>query len=99
LFSSLPKSKTAAEKAARLSSLEMAVLDMAVTAAFMRPDGHLRLIDARQRIVETRVFELYTIEIECAVLSLVFGPNGRVAVLDFELTCPLLDVPAHTIIV
>ena len=99
MFSSLLKSKTAAEKAARLSPLEAAILDMAITAAFMRPDSQIYLVDTGQHIVETSVFQLYVMQIECAMLSLVFGPNGRIAVLDFELIHPLLDIPAHTTII
>ena len=98
MFSSLLKSKTAAAKAACLSPLETALMDMAVTAAFMRPDSHLLLVDTAQRIVDTRIFEIYVIQIECAMLSLVFAPQGRIALLDFELTRPLLEPRAHMII-
>lgn len=91
MFSTLAKSKTAAEKARRLSPLETELLDMAVTAAFLRPDSYLVLVDAAQCVVDTKTFEIFVIQIECAILSIVFAPSGRTAVLDFEITCPLLD--------
>jgi hypothetical protein len=98
LFSSLLKSKTAAEKAARLSPLETAALNMAITAAFSRPDSHLSVVYTEQRLVETKCYEIFVIQIDCAMLSLVFGPSGRVALLDFELTLPLLEVPTQLLI-
>jgi hypothetical protein len=99
LFSSLHKSKTAAAKAAQLSPIETALLDMAVTAAFNRPDSYLSLVAVERHLVETKVFEIYVIQIECAVMSLVFGSSGRIALLDFVLTCPLLEeVPTHQIV-
>jgi hypothetical protein len=59
---------------------------MHLTAAFLRPDSHIRAIDDAIVVRNGRVFEIYVILIDVAILSLVFSDKGRLALLDFELT-------------
>jgi hypothetical protein len=94
LFSSLVKSKVAARKADRLSQLETALLDMAVSAAFMQPDHYLSLIDTAECTINNTLFKLYVVQIECAVLSLVVPPVGPIGLTDFVLTRSLVEIPA-----
>jgi len=90
MFFSLPKSKTAVEKAQKLSAIELEVFNMHLTAAFLRPDSHSRAIDYFHHMVDGIVFELMTIEIDVAIVILVFHPNGTMAILDFFITATLI---------
>lgn len=90
MFHSLPKSQTAIAKAAKLSSVELEVFNMHVTAALLRPDCHLNPVDYFHAVVDGIVFELMTAEIDVAIMTLAFHPNGSMGILDFVITAPLI---------
>src|SRR5947208_2340738 len=84
MFSSLPKSQVAARKYSKLSDLDQALLDMYMTAAFMRPDSHLKLLEAITTVSHRRTILIYVIEIEVAIISLAVSPvTGKVGIADF----------------
>ena len=89
MFRTLPKSRTAAAKAARLTPLETALVDMQVTAAFLRPDLYVALVDTATAIINGQVIEIYVIQIDGVALSLAFSMHGVVAILDFWITMDL----------
>lgn len=95
MFYSLPKSKTAVEKGRKLSHLEREVFNMHLTAAFLRPDSHARALDYFHHVVGGIVFELMTIEIDVAIVTLAFHPNGAMAILDFFITASLIPIHAQ----
>jgi hypothetical protein len=84
MFSKLAKSQTALEKANGLSELECALLDMHMTAAFSRPDSHLRLIDYIRAKQHGVWFDIFVIEIEIALISLAISAAGKVGIIDFH---------------
>ena len=86
MLRTIPLSNTASAKVKKLSSLEFCFLDMHLTAAFLRPDSYIQAIDEAIVIRNGRVYEIYVILIDIAILSLVFSDKGRLALLDFELT-------------
>jgi hypothetical protein len=45
MFTTLPKSRVAKEKAGLLSPIELEHLDMCLTAAFARPDSYMRIVE------------------------------------------------------
>lgn len=76
LFFSLPKSRAATEKAAKLSSLELQIFDMHITAALLRPDSHARVVEYFRNVAEGINFEFLTLEIDVAIVMLTFHPKG-----------------------
>jgi hypothetical protein len=95
MFRSLPKSRTAIEKAAGLSPLELEVFNMHVTAAFLRPDLYSSAKDYFHKEQNSIVFEFMTVEIDVALITLVFHPNGTMAILDFFITAELIPAQEH----
>ncbi len=58
-----PKAARLSKKAARLSPLQLAHLDMCVTAAFTRPDSYIRVIEHFTAQQHGSVFDFYHIEL------------------------------------
>jgi hypothetical protein len=94
MFSLLPKSRAAAEKAGLLSDLEVALLDLHLTAAFRRPDSHLHFVDHAVTVINGRIYEIFVIQIEVAMLSLVISDRGRVGITDFHITNLFVEPPS-----
>jgi hypothetical protein len=93
MFTTLPKSRAAEEKAARLSPLELAHLDMCVTAAFTRPDSYIRVIEYFRAPLHGSVFDFYHIELAEMAFILVVSRTGKMAILDFVLFDDLTTQP------
>jgi hypothetical protein len=85
MFTILPKSRAAREKAALLSSTQLAHLDMCVTAAFLRPDSYVRIIDRFHSVQQGSVFDFLVIELTELILVLVISPSGKIGITDFYL--------------
>jgi len=85
MFTILPKSRTAANKAALLTSTQLAHLNMCVTAAFLRPDSYVRIIDRFPSVQQGQVFEFLVIELVELILVLVISPSGKMGITDFFL--------------
>ena len=83
MFTILPKSVTAKEKAELLSPLEVAHIDMSVTAAFTRPDSYIRLVDAFSAVQQGSLFHFYVIELPELALVLAVSRSGKMAIIDF----------------
>jgi hypothetical protein len=96
MFSILPKSKLAAEKASKLSELEVAIIDMYIEAAFLRPDSHLTFLDTATTVVNGRNFDIYVVELEIMIVSLVISDRGKVGILDFFVSRSLFLPPDAT---
>jgi hypothetical protein len=91
MLSTLPKGRAALEKVAKLTDLELAILDMHVAAAFMRPDSHLEIVDYIPTKRGGRMYEIFVVQIDIALLVLVLSEGGRLGVNDIHLTRNLLD--------
>jgi hypothetical protein len=85
MFSILPKSRAASEKAALLTSTQLALLDMSVTAAFLEPNSYIRILDRFPSIQQGQVFEFLVIELTEMILVLVSSPSGKIGITDFYL--------------
>lgn len=85
MFTTLPKSRVAKEKASLLSPLELAHLDMCLTAAFARPDSYIRIVDHFIAEQQGSAFDFYVIELTELAFVLVVSKTGRMAITDFWL--------------
>jgi hypothetical protein len=85
MFTTLPKSRVAKEKADRLTSLERAHLDMCLTAAFARPDSYIRIVEYFTQDLHGSVFDFYQLELTELAFILVISKTGKMAILDFVL--------------
>jgi hypothetical protein len=83
MFTILPKSDTAKQKAALLTPLELAHIDMCVTAAFTRPDSYVRLVDAFTAEQQGSIFDFYVIELAELAFVLAVSRSGKMAIIDF----------------
>jgi hypothetical protein len=83
MFTILPKSLTAKKKAALLTPLELAHIDMCVTAAFVRPDSYIRLVDAFRCEQQGSIFDYFVIELADLAFVLVVSQSGKMAITDF----------------
>jgi hypothetical protein len=86
LFATLPKSALAKEKASRLSPLLLAHLDMALTAAFLRPDLNCRLIDVFEEEMEGSKFDFLVLATNEMIVMMAFSQiTDRMGLVDFHL--------------
>lgn len=85
MFTILPKSCAASEKAALLTSTQRALLDMSVTAAFLKPDSYIKIVDRFPSLQQGQVFEFLVIELREMILVLVISPSGKIGITDFHL--------------
>ena len=85
MFTTLPKSCVAKEKAERLTPLELAHLDMCLTAAFARPDSYIRIVDYFTQERHGSVFDFYQLELTELAFILVVSRTGKMAIVDFVL--------------
>jgi hypothetical protein len=85
MFTTLPKSRVANDKASKLSSLELAHLDMCLTAAFAPPYTYIRIVQYFKREQHGSVFDFYQIELTELAFVLVVSRTGKMAILDFVL--------------
>jgi hypothetical protein len=83
----------AAEKAAKLTPLEVALIDMDMTAAFGQPDGNLRLLDVVVQVVKGRAYTVYVIELTVVIVAIAVAETGRVGITDFYVTNLGLEAP------
>lgn len=95
MFTTLPKSRVAKEKADRLTPLELAHLDMCLTAAFARPDSYIRIAEYFTTQRNGSVFDFYNIELSDLAFVLVVSQSGKMAILDFVLFNPLGQTPSQ----
>jgi hypothetical protein len=85
MFTILPKSRAAADKAALLNSTQLALIDMWVTAAFLRPDSYVKVVECFPSIQHGRRYEFLMIELAELILVFVVSPSGKWAITDFHL--------------
>jgi hypothetical protein len=64
MFTVLPKNRIAAQKARSLSPLDLALLDLHVTAAFRRPDLYVALIDTATAFENGQIFEIFVVQLD-----------------------------------
>jgi len=83
MFTILPKSETAKKKADLLTALEIAHIDMCVTAAFTQPDSYVRLVDAFSSVQQGSLFQFYVIELSELALVLAVSRTEKMAIIDF----------------
>jgi hypothetical protein len=58
---------------------------MCVTAAFLRPDSYVKIIDRFPSIQQGKVFEFLVLELAELILVLVTSPSGKIGITDFYL--------------
>jgi hypothetical protein len=85
MFTILPKSHAAADKAALLSSTQLALIDMWVTAAFLRPDSYVKVVECFPSVQQGRTYEFLMVELAELILVFVISPSGKWAITDFHL--------------
>lgn len=95
MFTILPKSAAAKEKADLLSDLELAHIDMCLTVAFTRPDSCIRLVDAFTAVRHGSIFDFYVIELPELALVLAVSRSGKMAIIDFVIFEDLGSQPAQ----
>jgi hypothetical protein len=83
MFTILPKSETAKEKADLLTPLELAHIDMCLTVAFTRPDSYMRLVDAFTALQQGSIFDFFVVELPELALVLAVSRSGKMAIIDF----------------
>jgi hypothetical protein len=72
-------------KANKLSGVELAVLDLHVTAAFLRPDSYVQVLDSIRTFQHGRLFDILVVEIDVAIICFAFSGTGRIGITDFFL--------------
>ena len=85
MFTTLPKSRVAEDKASELSPLELAHLDMCLTEAFAPPYTYIRIVQYFKREQHGSLFDFYQIELNELAFVLVVSRTGKMAILDFVL--------------
>ena len=86
MFMILPKSRTAAEKAALLNSTQLAHIDMWVTAAFLRPDSYVKVVECFSSVQQGRRALIPDGRVPTELMIVfVISPSGKWAITDFHL--------------
>src|SRR5258705_10225888 len=85
MFTILRKRRTAADKAALLNSTQLAQIDMWVTAAFLRPDSYVKVVECFPSVQQGRTYEFLMVELKELILVFVVSPSGKWAITDFHL--------------
>jgi hypothetical protein len=90
MLASLLKSEAVGQKLTKMSVPEIQVFDLHLTAALLCPDLNMTILDYFLETFHGRTFEFLIAEIDAAIIVLAFSRRGRVALIDFHITRPLM---------
>ncbi len=86
MFTMLPKSELAKEKASRLSPLLLAHLDMILTAGLLRPDLYCQRLDFFKEEISGSEYDFLVLAMSEMVIVLAFSQiTDLMAIIDFHL--------------